>query len=223
MPTPKESGISASFISHLRQSSRISCPIPCCNNAYPAINDRIRNHFRSKHGNIIQGKDRKDIAAFIHDVKKGRHLGGGVQGMSDEAGASCKQRKSLVNSPLNLHKLRSNNPLKRSKARPPQNNTPADPDFLQKGPQQGELWNPEEDPTSSPYRAKQKAARPPKGSAPLRRVDAPEEDSKTLWLIRQPKTRPISQKQLKAKVKGIYIKLIMVKFKYIKVNNAQSF
>ncbi|KAJ3561129.1 hypothetical protein NPX13_g9063 [Xylaria arbuscula] len=203
--------------------------MPGCEEAYPAIDDRIRDHFRSKHGDIIQGKDGKDIAALIRDVKKGRipraqgvdssstrDPGGGVQGMADEAGPGYKC-KSPVNSPSNLHRPRSNNPPRRSRARPPQNNTPADPDFLRRGPQQGELWNPEEDPTSSPYRAKQKAARPPKGSAPPRRVDAPEEDSETLRLIKQPETRPISQEQLVAEVKGIYAGLMMVESKCIEM------
>ncbi|KAJ3551200.1 hypothetical protein NPX13_g11423 [Xylaria arbuscula] len=69
---------------------------------------------------------------------------------------------------------------------------------------------------------KQKAARPPKASAPPRRADAPEEDSETLRLIRQPETRPISQEQLVAEVKGIYAGLMMVESKCIEVDNAQS-
>lgn len=71
MPDPKEQGISASFISHLRQSSRISCPMPDCDEAYPAIDDRIREHFKSKHSEITQGKD---IPTLIRDVKKGRYV-----------------------------------------------------------------------------------------------------------------------------------------------------
>ncbi|KAJ3580392.1 hypothetical protein NPX13_g173 [Xylaria arbuscula] len=208
--------------------------MPGCEEAYPAIDDRIRDHFRSKHGDIIQGKDGKDIATLIRDVKKGRipraqgvdssstrDPGGGVQGMADEAGPGYR-RKSPVNSSSNLNRPRSNSPPRRSRARPPQNNAPADPDFLPRGPQQGKLWNPEEDPTSSPYRAKQNAARPPRGSAPPRRVDAPEEDSETLRLIKQPETRPISQEQLVAEVKGIYAGLMMVESKCIEVDNAQS-
>lgn len=41
-------------------------------------------------------------------------------------------------------------------------------------------------------------------------------------LIKQPETRPISQEQLVAEVKGIYAGLVMVESKCIEVDNAQS-
>ncbi|KAH6605269.1 telomerase-binding est1a [Trichoderma cornu-damae] len=48
------------------------------------------------------------------------------------------------------------------------------------------------------------------------------EDASVLLLIREPETRPISQEQLVAEVKGIYAGLVMVESKCIEVDNAQS-
>ncbi|KAI3333817.1 hypothetical protein F4824DRAFT_512975 [Ustulina deusta] len=230
MPDPKEQGISASFISHLRQSSRISCPMPDCDEAYPAIDDRIREHFKSKHSEITQGKD---IPTLIRDIKKGRvqgcessstrDRGGGVQGMADGAAASShKRRKSPITSSLQQSRPKSNNQPRRSRAPPQQSTSLSDPDFIQRGPRQGKLWNPVDDSISSPNRRKQNAPKPPKTKAPPRRVDTPEKDSENFRLIKQPKTRPISQEQLVAEVKGIYAGLMMVESKCIEVDNAQS-
>ncbi|KAH8909360.1 hypothetical protein BR93DRAFT_863699, partial [Coniochaeta sp. PMI_546] len=47
-------------------------------------------------------------------------------------------------------------------------------------------------------------------------------DDITPELIQQPETRPISQEQLVAEVKGIYAGLIMVEAKCIEVDNAQN-
>ncbi|KAK5991255.1 EST/SMG-like 1-like protein [Cladobotryum mycophilum] len=48
------------------------------------------------------------------------------------------------------------------------------------------------------------------------------EDPSVMQMIRQPDTRPISQEQLVAEVKGIYAGLVMVENKCIEVDNAQS-
>jgi len=47
-------------------------------------------------------------------------------------------------------------------------------------------------------------------------------EDNTAVLIKQPETRPISQEQLVAEVKGIYAGLIMVETKCIEVDNAQN-
>ncbi|KAI0388239.1 hypothetical protein F5Y17DRAFT_453572 [Xylariaceae sp. FL0594] len=71
--------------------------------------------------------------------------------------------------------LQSTGPIpKRSLARPPQ--ATQDPDFLRRSTQAAKLWNPEDDAAPSASRPKQPA--------------------KSLWLIKQPETRPISQEQL---------------------------
>ncbi|KAI8951791.1 hypothetical protein F4801DRAFT_263135 [Xylaria longipes] len=244
MPDPKEPIISASFISHLRQASRVSCPVPACGEQFPAIDDRIRDHFESRHRDYIEGKD---INALIRDVKRGRIPGAqvieppgptqvpsstrdpggglsGVLGTADEAGSSAnKRRKSPVASPIKPSRARSSSPPRRSRARPQQNTAPHDPDFLRRGPQQGKLWNPEDDSSPSVSRTKPSSSKPTKSQATPRRSEPPpEEDSEALRLIKQPETRPISQEQLVAEVKGIYAGLMMVESKCIEVDNAQS-
>ncbi|PTB40374.1 hypothetical protein M441DRAFT_90630 [Trichoderma asperellum CBS 433.97] len=71
---------------------------------------------------------------------------------------------------------------------------------------------------------------------PLSKVEEPEPDPRAeaeadesftehpsvSQMIRQPETRPISQEQLVAEVKGIYAGLVMVESKCIEVDNAQS-
>uniref|UniRef100_A0A0D2Y886 DNA/RNA-binding domain-containing protein n=1 Tax=Fusarium oxysporum (strain Fo5176) TaxID=660025 RepID=A0A0D2Y886_FUSOF len=51
---------------------------------------------------------------------------------------------------------------------------------------------------------------------------SPNDDGSTSKMMRQPETRPISQDQLVAEVKGIYAGLVMVETKCIEVDNAQS-
>ncbi|KAL7962332.1 hypothetical protein V8C34DRAFT_269991 [Trichoderma compactum] len=66
---------------------------------------------------------------------------------------------------------------------------------------------------------------PDPGPGPEVGVDADDsytEDPSVSQLIRQPETRPISQEQLVAEVKGIYAGLVMVESKCIEVDNAQS-
>ncbi|KAI1317337.1 hypothetical protein F5Y16DRAFT_419788 [Xylariaceae sp. FL0255] len=87
----------------------------------------------------------------------------------------------------------STSPIRKSRARP-QTGPGDDPDFLPKP--AGKLWN------------KHSASRTKRSNA--------------LRLIKQPETRPISQKQLVAEVKKIYAGLVIVESKYIEINNAQS-
>lgn len=47
-------------------------------------------------------------------------------------------------------------------------------------------------------------------------------DNETYDIILQPETRPISQEQLVAEVKGIYAGLVMVEAKCIEVDNKQA-
>ncbi|TRX98621.1 hypothetical protein FHL15_000695 [Xylaria flabelliformis] len=231
MPDPKEPTIAASFISHLRQASRVPCPL--CGEQFAAIDDRIRDHFKLKHRDFIEGKD---LNALIRDVKRGRaqviEPPGPTQvplsirdpgGGADEGSSSAsKTRKSPVTSPTKKPRARSNSPPKRSRARPQQNTTPHDPDFLRRGPQLGKLWNPEDDSSPSANRARPPSSKPSRSQATPGRSEPPEEDSEALRLIKQPETRPISQEQLVAEVKGIYAGLMMVESKCIEVDNAQS-
>ncbi|KAF4486122.1 EST/SMG-like protein 1 [Colletotrichum fructicola Nara gc5] len=87
-----------------------------------------------------------------------------------------------------------------------------------KVPQEREtLWSPEEKPLSP--KGNTESPKPSKsGSFDPR---SPEVDQ-TEVLIKQPETRPISQEQLVAEVKGIYAGLVMVEGKCIEVDNAQA-
>ncbi|KAI0398759.1 hypothetical protein F4802DRAFT_123306 [Xylaria palmicola] len=245
MPGPREP-ISASYIAHLHQSARVTCPVMGCGDQFPGVDNRIRHHLGSRHSDFIHGKD---IDAVVRDVKRNRtpgaqavepiglspapafarDPGGGGGGdisaasavpstAGDAGSSSYKRLRSPVTSPTQQqHRARSTSPPKRSRARPQPNVAFNDPDFLPRGPQQGKLWNPDEDPASS--------ARPSsttKARAAPRVSDRPDESVEVFRLLKQPETRPISQEQLVAEVKGIYAGLMMIESKCIEVDNAQS-
>ncbi|KAH6885374.1 hypothetical protein B0T10DRAFT_94127 [Thelonectria olida] len=65
-----------------------------------------------------------------------------------------------------------------------------------------------------------KAGRPPPLSQPA--LPEPSDGNTGTKMMLQPETRPISQDQLVAEVKGIYAGLVMVETKCIEVDNAQS-
>ncbi|KAH8880132.1 hypothetical protein GQ53DRAFT_670500 [Thozetella sp. PMI_491] len=100
-----------------------------------------------------------------------------------------------------------------SPAAPPVDN-PSEFDRL---PQRGKLWSPDDTPS------KASGARPSRTqrSQPAFTSNSHDEDS-TSKLIKQPETRPISQDQLVAEVKGIYAGLVMVESKCIEVCSSQN-
>ncbi|KAF0329724.1 methyltransferase domain-containing protein [Colletotrichum asianum] len=115
-------------------------------------------------------------------------------------------------------------PPKRSRARAPLqtgvSHKSADNEFRREPTQKaGKLWSPEEE---RPKRIDAETAGCPSPST-LRSFEprSPEVDE-TEVLIKQPETRPISQEQLVAEVKGIYAGLVMVESKCIEVDNAQN-
>ncbi|KAK1445870.1 hypothetical protein CMEL01_10113 [Colletotrichum melonis] len=92
----------------------------------------------------------------------------------------------------------------------------------------GRLWTPEEG-ASTPRRpdagrSKEKDSADLPRAASSRTFEHPRSSDfdNTEVLIKQPETRPISQEQLVAEVKGIYAGLVMVESKCIEVDNAQS-
>ncbi|KAI0011350.1 hypothetical protein F4779DRAFT_223317 [Xylariaceae sp. FL0662B] len=114
---------------------------------------------------------------------------------------------------------RSVSPPKRSRARAVSNTD--DPDF-RRSTQVGKLWSPD-DATSPPSPRPKAPSRPSKNVGQHRsRSDIAEDDGEPAKIIKQPETRPISQEQLVAEVKGIYAGLVMVESKCIEVDNAQS-
>ncbi|KAI0388347.1 hypothetical protein F5Y17DRAFT_470485 [Xylariaceae sp. FL0594] len=193
-----------------------------CSQAFPGIDERIRGHFESAHPEYIE---EKDLSALIRDVKRGRVPSANAieppGPVREPSGNHDMRRKSPVGSSSKPARPRSTSPTpKRSRARP----QPAvqDPDFLRRGTQQGKLWSPDGDALPSASRPKQ----PARSSKPVTQPRRPEpgggEHDDSLRLIKQPDTRPISQEQLVAEVKGIYAGLMMVESKCIEVDNAQS-
>ncbi|KAF2965594.1 hypothetical protein GQX73_g7981 [Xylaria multiplex] len=140
-----------------------------------------------------------------HGDPGGRGLSG-VPGGAD-AGSSSNMAPKL--------RAQSSSPPRRSRARQ-QTTGPNDPEF-QRGTPQGKLWNPEESSPSTLLKSKQTSSSKPRGAS-----HSEEDNQAALRLLPQPETRPISQEQLVAEVKGIYAGLMMVESKCIEVDNAQS-
>lgn len=88
-------------------------------------------------------------------------------------------------------------------------------------PSQDSLTNPSEPPHKAPAgeRIIPPGRPPPNPDSP---PPPPDGESNDTSLIREPETRPISQEQLVAEVKGIYAGLVMVESKCIEVDNAQN-
>lgn len=132
-----------------------------------------------------------------------------------------------MKSPASNRSLKRDNdesslPPKRSRARAPiqPGNASRAPDSeFRREPTQkaGKLWSPEEE----PLKRKDNTESPRPSTTRSFEPRSPEVDQ-TEVLIKQPETRPISQEQLVAEVKGIYAGLVMVESKCIEVDNAQS-
>ncbi|KAI2639191.1 hypothetical protein GGS21DRAFT_506327 [Xylaria nigripes] len=193
----KEQRIDKSFINHLRQTSRLSCPF--CEDGF-ASDERMREHLTVKHPDGIAGKD---IGALIRQIKGGR-------GSAVPAAESSSPRT----------RARSSSVPKRARIRQ-QNTNAHDPDFVPRSTQQGKLWDPEA--TSAPARKNPSSSQTSRTPALHKEDDlAQDENLVVLPLMKQPETRAISQEQLVAEVKGIYAGLMMVEAKCIEVDNAQS-
>ncbi|KAI1137393.1 hypothetical protein F5Y05DRAFT_413950 [Hypoxylon sp. FL0543] len=220
--------VATSFTNYLRKASKIRCPVPDCNGEFPDIDDRIREHFQKHHPDLLEGRD---VGKLVQDVKNKKGIPpkatGSRAGQTDSPGAKdeendvspYKRRKSPVSS-IKGGRARSESPLRRSRA--PVTSSPADDPDFRRGPQLGRIWSPDEATSPSSPRPKQ-PSRPSRNlSQSNSRPDFVEDESESTRLIKQPETRPISQEQLIAEVKGIYAGLVMVESKCIEVDNAQS-
>ncbi|KAK4041987.1 hypothetical protein C8A01DRAFT_14340 [Parachaetomium inaequale] len=150
-----------------------------------------------------------------------------------------KSRKSPTPS-FKREGSRSRSPPKRSKARPAAVPAAVDNREFDRGAlSKGTLWTPDNDaaaPRARPYDksniASHQRQRPSSGSLtkphrqphslPARGPAPPPAEDDATEIIKQPETRPISQEQLVAEVKGIYAGLVMVESKCIEVDNNQS-
>lgn len=156
--------------------------------------------------------------------------------VSEDATPARKRLKSPTNSVNAGDRTRSPSPNRRSVAKG-RHNTPADEstaDFPARptARTKGRLWN-EGDPIPTRIQAGNQAGAQPssqQNARQSRRRDnrqvsnqtAEEEDPSVNKMIGQPETRPISQEQLVAEVKGIYAGLVMVESKCIEVDSSQS-
>ncbi|KAK3371963.1 hypothetical protein B0H63DRAFT_453344 [Podospora didyma] len=143
---------------------------------------------------------------------------------------------------------RSTSPPKKSMPRPASHPVAdVNPAEFKRAPPQkeGRLWNPDDEPppvrptsydknnvatnhrlrvASGTHPNRSRGQGPSQVQGQVRTQNQVEEDEPQLptELIKQPETRPISQEQLVAEVKGIYAGLVMVESKCIEVDNAQN-
>ncbi|KAK4171746.1 hypothetical protein QBC36DRAFT_339369, partial [Triangularia setosa] len=134
-------------------------------------------------------------------------------------------RRSTPDSKRQPSRSCSPSPPKKSKARA---------EFDRPSPVKGTLWTPDADTMTSqrPYEKSNitsqvlstPTSKPPhcQPRTSTSRSSTQVEENDPTELIKQPETRPISQDQLVAEVKGIYAGLVMVESKCIEIDNAQN-
>lgn len=136
--------------------------------------------------------------------------------------------------PLKRHKSPANSDGRRGDQR---SHGETNPNFLSRPATKGKLWQEGEPPIPRSAAAQQTQGqsqpknlqantRPAKRNYPNKNTNnnsrSEEEDHSVTVMLKQPETRPISQEQLVAEVKGIYAGLVMVETKCIEVDAAQN-
>ncbi|KXJ94197.1 hypothetical protein Micbo1qcDRAFT_42103 [Microdochium bolleyi] len=217
-------GIDSAFNSFLRRSAKISCPLGDCGKDVDDVPNTIREHITASHSDILE---RRDMADLVSEFRKAQSRKpsvlsspqSGIPSLVPEVGKDESPSRGDV-SPLNPNKRiksptapakvrgRSSSPARRSRGHHG-GRADHDPDFKRSTTSGGSLWTPQRGGSSSQKPARSRA--PESASASV--VEEP---------FKQPETRPISQDQLVAEVKGIYAGLVMVESKCIEVDNAQS-
>lgn len=208
------------WINHLRRQAR-NDQAPPTDTAAPAPSQRDQPQQRP-------GDDRPDDVALREPPEA---VPSGDPGPED-APPARKRLKSPTNSVKAGDRTRSPSPNRRSKSK--QTTAAADEataDFpARPAPRtKGRIWN-EGDPipTRSPASAQPAPQQHPRPSRrrdnnkAISNLQTEEEDPSVNTMIGQPETRPISQEQLVAEVKGIYAGLVMVESKCIEVDSSQS-
>ncbi|KAK2741600.1 hypothetical protein CKAH01_06941 [Colletotrichum kahawae] len=143
--------------------------------------------------------------------------------VKSNSGNEDGERAGSLKSPASTRSSRRDDdglPPKRSRARAPTNTRDTqDNEFRRDTTQKaGKLWSPEEEPLK-----RKDNTESPRPTWSFRSFEPrPLEADQTEVQIKQPETRPISQEQLVAEVKGIYAGLVMVESKCIEVDIAQS-
>ncbi|KAI7782655.1 hypothetical protein LA080_012991 [Diaporthe eres] len=205
------------WINHLRRQARNDQANPTDTREAAAPSTSAKDQPRQGPSN----DEADDVAPRLPS----EHSPGGDPGPEDVS-PPRKRLKSPTNSVKAGDRTRSPSPNRRSK---PKNNTTAEEstaDFPARPTRtKGRLWN-EGDPIPTRNQA---AAQPSPQQHPRQsrrrqanNQTAEEEDPSVNKMIGQPETRPISQEQLVAEVKGIYAGLVMVESKCIEVDSSQS-
>ncbi|KAK6076388.1 telomerase-binding protein EST1A protein [Seiridium cupressi] len=234
--------ITTSFTSYLRKSAQLSCYFAGCQEKFPDIEERIKAHFLDRHQNeLALDDDDKALARAVQECRR-RNQAELVRGdRGDQSGQTTTPAPNLSStqqptqdtaadepSPKRVkspeHGGRASSP-RRSRARASTN--PHDPAFSRRTAQTtpGKLWTPDSPGAGASTTRSKPLNKSKKGESqprPPRQEEPIVEDEPPTPIIKQPETRPISQEQLVAEVKGIYAGLVMVESKCIEVDNAQS-
>ncbi|RYP07208.1 hypothetical protein DL764_002654 [Monosporascus ibericus] len=231
---PQHSSLEQSFTSFLRNASRIHCPIDDCGEAFPDLEGRIKAHLETHHPDLLA---RKDFPTLLHQIRKETSVTSqrrpygkqsaqpgsseAVPSVIAEAGQADVSPGGDTPGPPSSKRLKSPNARPKSSSPPRRSRVRQDPDF-RRSPHAGKLWSPDDAPPQSPTQKPSRQRTQPRHQITPAESDVSYADSETTKLIKQPETRPISQDQLVAEVKGIYAGLVMVESKCIEVDNAQS-
>ncbi|PHH90621.1 hypothetical protein CDD83_3138 [Cordyceps sp. RAO-2017] len=154
-------------------------------------------------------------------------------GPGDSVDGSHRCNKKLCSPPASVAQQRGSSPPTpgRSRARPSESFADFDRGHASKNSTGRQLWNPDDEPRAKtaarpswghPRRSSQAWTKraPQQGQASS--LSASTESLSTSEMIRQPETKPISQEQLVAEVKGIYAGLVMIESKCIEYDSTQE-
>lgn len=242
--------IENAFTRFLRKRSRPAATRPTvrcslCDTEVPDATEILyTEHLRDAHAHVLDETDsqRDQINMKIQYLwNKAQEQAQPIARLEGKEINDEPQQPASPTSSLKREGSRSQSPPKRTKACPPPAPAAGEDDdvFDRRPPQQGTLWNPDDD---QPPRQRQteraahrlrtwghqlhKPARSRSGQPQSGGSNAwtygPVEDDETPALVKQPETKPISQEQLVAEVKGIYAGLVMVESKCIEVDSAQN-
>ncbi|KAJ9155637.1 hypothetical protein NKR23_g1920 [Pleurostoma richardsiae] len=207
------SGIENKWISYLRKGrnkdaeGRLDAP-----SSIPQSSPTSADHPQLNHGALQES---------AKDGPRTRQDPGGA----DDDGPSAKKLKSPSGSISNGRGQDQTLHRSRARDREPEE---SQVDFPRRSHPPGKIWEAGDPAPAAPARSAnvppQNLGRTPRKAAAAKGTQggSDDTDNPTTVMIRQPETRPISQEQLVAEVKGIYAGLVMVESKCIEVDNAQN-
>lgn len=230
--TGRKVDLENSFIKSLRRANQLQCQLEGCSGKFADSEERVKQHFSTTHQDILESK-KTTLSQLIGDCRKfnqnearGNDRGNQLSSGTTTRDASAPEIRGHETSPTSGKPLESQTPTSRSKAAAKSTNASRDPAFG-RGPQTTSRGlydpnNPSKETTPIKARQSNRVRKQEPQSQAVTTEEDPPEDEHIAPLIKQPETRPISQEQLVAEVKGIYAGLVMVESKCIEVDNAQS-